>query len=99
MSGPTEFHGRTLVETMEYIDDFIATSLSEGAVPVIDAVEMSRLLHALVQGKSRHRLNANLLQKRFDRMFATARNPVAKIKAMAPPFQWSPRGEADGDDT
>ncbi len=96
MSGPTEFHGRMLVDTIEQIDAFILRAFSEGGVPVLDAVEVAKLLRALVSGAPRYTIDAETLHKRFARMKASVENPVVAVHTMAPAIAWKPAAEKEG---
>ena len=88
MSGPTDFHGRALLATLECIDSLIERAVTDGAVPVLDAVEMAKLLRALIRGEGRYEPNIDALRTRLDRMQASVSNPIAKIIASAPDIRW-----------
>ncbi len=65
MSGPTEFHGARLIETITGIEAQCEEALSQGYAPLLDAVEIAKLLRALVSGAEEYEPNAQLVRQRF----------------------------------
>lgn len=66
MSGPTNFHARTLLLLIGDIEDHAERSLAIGHAPLLDAVETAKILRALVAGASEYKPNEERLRQRFN---------------------------------
>ena len=66
MSGPTDFHARTLLLLIGDIEDHAERALSAGHAPLVDAVEMAKILRALVSGAREYKPNEDRLRRRFE---------------------------------
>lgn len=91
-----EIHAKALLMAISQIDECIAEAVDTGAVPVLDAVEMARLLRALVAGAPSHKVNRESLRRRLDRMQASAENPVARTTVTAVGVEWERRPAGEG---
>lgn len=93
MSGPTDFHARTLLLLIGDIEEHAERALSAGHAPLVDAVEMAKVLRALVAGAREYKPNVDRMRQRFE---------LAKTHGhwMAGGFRaWEPAPTADeGDD-
>ena len=76
-----KFHGKALLMAIRDIDNFVEECSADGSVPLLDAVETSRLLKALVRGDAAHRPDIERGMRRLSRMKVSASNPVAKTTA------------------
>jgi hypothetical protein len=66
MSGPTDFHARTLLLLIGDIEEHAERALSVGHAPLVDAVEMAKILRALVSGAREYKPNEERLMQRFE---------------------------------
>lgn len=92
MSGPTDFHARTLLSLIQDIEDHAERALSAGYAPLLDAVEMAKVLRALVAGAREHKPNVDRMRQRFE---------LARTHGhwMAGGFRtWEPAPAPDADD-
>lgn len=88
-----KWHGKALLMAIRHIDSFVEECSVDGSVPVLDAVETSRLLKALVRADESHRPDVDTAMRRLSRMQTSALNPVAKTTACVIPLGW---GKRDG---
>lgn len=90
-NGPTRLHAIALLRMIEGLEDQIDMASGMGHVPLLDAVEVKRILRALVRGDESYKPDEESLKEKARRLQSGAGYTV-----FPPPIMWKIPSEGGG---
>lgn len=89
-------HGAILCAFLKELEERNDAVLSDGAISVVDSVELARFLRALVEHRPTHTPKRDLVKVRADRMTRAFRGgPAVAVVFLGPDRGWSNDPDAE----
>lgn len=89
-------HGAILYAFLKELEERNEVVLSDGAIPLMDAVELARFLRALVEHRPEHAPKRDLVKIRTDRISRAFRGgPDITLVTLSPGREWTNDPDAE----